>query len=828
MDSESVDFNYLVFASLFHDIGKFYQRSGLKHDRSFDKYSSDDYGFVGAHSKWSADFINEKFNNNDISNLVFYHHNPTGHDNSELCYMLSMADHHSAIERIKSDSKKSPVKEPLISIFSEINLENNDYDDTYYLRLNELSLDNSFDNIFPKNKKELISTGYNLKPEYKRLWLNFINEFDSISNLYDFNTVLCLLRKYTSYIPSAVYTSNPDISLYDHSKTTAAIAGCRYLFNKETNDLTKTSDKQEVYLVATGDISGIQQFIYNIASPQNAQKGMSKRLRGRSLYLSLLSDAIVNRLINDLSLTNANILFVGGGRFTIIAPNTDSTKNILNDIKYLVNDYFIDNFNAELYFSLEYIECSGDDLHDFGTLTEKLSSKVSENKKHKFINHLDKVFEVEDSVKYGNSCAVCGNLTEDTFCDECKSHEKLGRSASNADYMIKCFSQNDLSFDIFIEPVRIGYLFEKDSGNLVNEINRLSSLCDKIEVSKINDTNFLDYSSQVDKSNVSFTFSFLANTVPVSSDIGTLSFEHLAKLSKGSDKLGVLKMDVDNLGLIFSKGFTSEEDDKMSISRVSTLSSYMDFFFSGLINKIASEYKVYVDECSNGIELNSYSSPRNIKVTRNKSDNSSIAIPTIHINYSGGDDLLIIGPYDDILDFSLNIRNKFKKWTCCNPSINISGGISVVNYNFPIRKSVKIADENLDKSKSCGKDKITLFKEILNWDSDGLVKGYDDILNFSFNLEDYVNKNYISKSFVYSLLNLWEYSFHYENKINNIDEWNEDIQNNRLKHKSYVHLFRYKLRNIEDRNIRNEINKEGIKYMPWIKIPVSWVSLRTR
>ena len=50
------DYKILKFASLFHDIGKFYQRadnfgkSGHSYDSKYEKYTVDDYGRSGAHS----------------------------------------------------------------------------------------------------------------------------------------------------------------------------------------------------------------------------------------------------------------------------------------------------------------------------------------------------------------------------------------------------------------------------------------------------------------------------------------------------------------------------------------------------------------------------------------------------------------------------------------------------------------------------------------------------------------------------------------------------------------------------------------------------------
>ena len=93
----------------------------------------------------------------------------------------------------------------------------------------------------------------------------------------------------------------------------------------------------------------------------------------------------------------------------------------------------------------------------------------------------------------------------------------------------------------------------------------------------------------------------------------------------------------------------------------------------------------------------------------------------------------------------------------------------------------------------------------------------------------YVNKKTkeIAKGFTYSLLNIWENNYKKTANITNEKEWNNDNQK-RLTTKSYIPLFKYKLRLIKNREIREDVDKNGIKFMPWIKTPVSWVSLRLR
>lgn len=149
--------------------------------------------------------------------FVLYHHNHTKSNYPDLCSILKKADHHSASEREDIDDTQEVNKTPLISLFSKIVLEGNDKVDEQYIPLNKLSLDDgSFNNLKPAAKKDTMG-GWNLVPEYNRLWDEFNFEFELIQNKTDFNTLLALLKKYASTMPSAAYKSKSDISLYDHS-----------------------------------------------------------------------------------------------------------------------------------------------------------------------------------------------------------------------------------------------------------------------------------------------------------------------------------------------------------------------------------------------------------------------------------------------------------------------------------------------------------------------------------------------------------------------------------------------------------------------------------
>ena len=86
--------------------------------------------------------------------------------------------------------------------------------------------------------------------------------------------LLGLLETQLGCFPSSTFTGeSPDISLYDHAKTTAAIAAClsEYVQANHIADLRKALFEQEkdfclkdVFLLYTADFSRIQKFLYTV------------------------------------------------------------------------------------------------------------------------------------------------------------------------------------------------------------------------------------------------------------------------------------------------------------------------------------------------------------------------------------------------------------------------------------------------------------------------------------------------------------------------------------------------------------------------------------
>jgi CRISPR-associated protein Csm1 len=172
---------------------------------------------------------------------------------------------------------------------------------------------------------------------------------------------------------------------------------------------------------------------------------------------------------------------------------------------------------------------------------------------------------------------------------------------------------------------------------------------------------------------------FRSRFIPHDAQTGAVvMFDELASRSLGRKALGYLKMDVDNLGHLFCMGFrgvaagggpvnleANEGRDLTSISRVAALSRTLETFFSGYLERLLrGEFR------------------------------------NVYLIYSGGDDVAAVGPWHEMFDLALRLREDFRKFTGGNPCWTLSAGLAVVQYHTPVLMGVEEADRLLEASKS--------------------------------------------------------------------------------------------------------------------------------
>jgi len=251
-----------------------------------------------------------------------------------------------------------------------------------------------------------------------------------------------------------------------------------------------------------------------------------------------------------------------------------------------------------------------------------------------------------------------------------------------------------------------------------------------------------------------------------------ISFSSLEKNNQeviGRKLLCVLKADVDNLGLVFSIGL----QNRLSISRYASLSRMLNVFFAGyLVEKI-----------------------KNITKYRD-----------IYVVFAGGDDLFLIGPWHQTIDFAIEIRKDFSEFCANNRDMGLSCGLYVMKPKYPVRRAARWAEELLENAKSRKKnnliikDGVCIFDEVMSWEE--LIEQ----IKFGTWLKEKAldNASRINRAFLYRMLNYLKAAKKFEQDPST--NWKEGL--------FYTHLLYDISRNIITTNNKGEIiNKEEIDYI---------------
>ena len=163
------------------------------------------------------------------------------------------------------------------------------------------------------------------------------------------------------------------------------------------------------------------------------------------------------------------------------------------------------------------------------------------------------------------------------------------------------------------------------------------------------------------------------------------SFFKLVDSSEGIKRLAVIRADVDNLGQSFVNGFKKTGNGKYeTITRTSIFSRKLSEFFKFHINYLLNnpEFSIADDK---------QKSPRNAAIV-----------------YSGGDDLFVVGSWDDIIGFAVDLNNSLSRFV--QGTITLSAGIGIFPDRYPLTSMAEQTGELESISKGYeDKNAVTLF-----------------------------------------------------------------------------------------------------------------------
>ncbi|GIV28177.1 MAG: type III-A CRISPR-associated protein Cas10/Csm1 [Bacteroidia bacterium] len=815
----------IYLAALLHDIGKFWQRADTYINGKWENLNKDQFkeevfcpkynnSYSHKHVLWTAQFVEEILGikgegEESLIRIAAKHHDP---GSNLLCNIITKADHlSSGMDRsqLTEDQKNEDdignyKSTPIRSIFGTISRKDTDQVSLKY-RLPVQILD--INNIMPITEQ--------FRPDeieklYKDTWEKFVTEIKNLKSKYDNNiynksfcdTLLYLFQKYCSYIPSSTHDL-PDVSLYDHSKTTAAFAVClwEYIKDKKKQSISEINNNinnnECPFLLLGADLSGIQKYIFNVIS-----KNAAKNLKGRSFYLHLITTTIVKKILDKTNLFECNLIYNSGGGFYLILPNTENIKSIINEIEKEVQKELLEKTYGELSLAMQYVEFSMEEVMNkkINEIWERLFNKLEVKKQQKFLpllkdeNAYNLFFNVEnnsnnnhhwrlsvnDVIEKGKSIEkddITGKLITHpektdglTVSHTSKEQIDLGKILKNADYWIITPSNENNGHVKFLGYSH--YLFKKNS---LDEYKA----CFNNSYTKVllfNNTDFLNDITppQNDVMGAVIGFEFYGgNTYPVDENGNPKSYDQLPKGEL--NKNAIIRMDVDNLGYLFQNGFKPEQ---RSFSRYSQLSRNLDLFFKGYLTHLWNSNNDY--------------------------QNHTVIL------YAGGDDLFLLGDWEITINFAKKIRDDFRKYVCEHPLITLSGGIIIVPPKYPILKMAEWCDEMEKKGKKYKwknekviffdregkpfnadkeKDAIGVFDFALSWDVE-FSKIYElgeEIFNKIVNKE-------LPKTFIQKI------QHYYEQEIFTRNSLNEPISSNQIYNKRLFWLLAYDFARMMERN----------------------------
>lgn len=699
-------------AGLLHDVGKVCIRATHERQR---------HSILGA--EFIRSFLADTEADKQLLRCIKYHHgrelSGAGLDIDDLAYVIYEADNIAAgADRREAEgdlNDRGAKFDSDLCLENIFNVFSGDAEPSYF-SLREL--DAMKKENFPHGNKSIATQG-----QYASIMRYMEKNFRMKSPIsMEENELLRILEDTLIYVPSSTNTEeHADISLYDHMKMTGATAAVlmKYMKTLGITDYkgfcfthNKENRNKDVFLMISGDFSGIQKFIYHIRS-----EGAMRMLRGRSFYLDIALENIVDELLNALHFSRANLIYCSGGHFYILADNTKETQDAVKDVAKKINQGLVKLFSGTLYLAIgceplcaNDLMAESDTVHHKKNIFRSVSEKVSMAKLSRYgPDILTELFDENSNVNRADQgareCGICHIST-----DQLSSY-KGNRPNAGTDIQA-CEVCNGL--------YHLGATLIDDKRSVFAVLSKKAEDVDgTIPISALSDSRWLTAASQDDlkqwaeagilkriyDKNGSYTSSFMASRLWVAdyaakNEMGkVLNFNELAEISgdkkeKGIKRLGVLRADVDGLGAAFIAGFIHKENKNpeayATLSRYAALSRSIALFFRKIINSICKK------------EL-----PEGIKPFYLFEDKESEP-RKIHVVYSGGDDLFLVGAWDDLMGFAVDLKRVFSVYT--NGKLTFSAGLGLYSSTYPISRMAEVTGELEELAKnSPGKNSIALF-----------------------------------------------------------------------------------------------------------------------
>ena len=501
---------------------------------------------------------------------------------------------------------------------------------------------------------------------------------------------------YQSLVPASA-VDRPDVSLHEHAMLTAALACVLYRFHEAHDNLAESAirNRQEPkFRFVVGSLSGIQEFIF--ASPARPTGGVARTYRAKSFYLSVLTEAVVTRILEATGLPPVCAAMNAGGRFVVLVDASGRTLERLREAEREIVRWLADRHVAAIGLNLGWdVVASGEDLLNggFAEVYRRLELSADAAKRQPMVGVLRPEGRwVPDLFRRQANAQQAAKEFHETA-------RRLGAILPRAG-SLGLFPAGQCPPGLLDAPLDcLGYCLQLGDAQTLPEAKRALWA-----VSLRPNT----------PGEAGLPFHPMANYVPLLTppdiehlqrvgpsvagieedeppDVGApATFGHLAALActatedglVGRPMLACLKADVDRLGLLFSRGLGKD----VSFGRVATMSRLLDLFFKGHL----------VDRFS-------------------RADSPYRLVYTV---FSGGDDLMLIGPWPVMLRLACDLRRWLDDFTGRNPDVTLTAALVLAHPKTPPSDMARAAEEQMEEAKQ-NRNRIAVLGRVLTWEDYG-------------------------------------------------------------------------------------------------------------
>lgn len=419
-------------------------------------------------------------------------------------------------------------------------------------------------------------------------------------------------------------------------------------------------------MLIVGDVSGIQDFIFDLPEEQG---GQARMLRARSFYVQILTEVIAFRVQRALGLGRESLLFCAAGKFVIEGVgDPESLRPRLAGEREAIEGWLARETTGALQIALA---CHADER---GTASpaERYDAAMAELQRHKLRSWA--------TVATGGGG---GWLPERLVLQprrrgqEVETFRRIGAALPSAKRLL-----------VMDDPEAV--MAADEEGPVFGLPGFSATLRDEAPASApvVLKADFGRAFAERRRGEAAEILRPLARHVPRHPDGSPVWFEELARAARGAPCLGVLKMDADSLGLVIRDRLRAAAD----LRELGRFSAELDDFFA--------------------IELTNLLEGKEWEAT--------------YTVFSGGDDLLLVGPWDRALDLAREVERRFRDRFGAS-GLTISGGLAVVRYRYPIRRAAAQAEELLERAKTTvapgagAKNQIAALGQVWGWRDHAMV-----------------------------------------------------------------------------------------------------------